>query len=257
MQAALALDRYGFKVSLYEKDKQLGGLLNLASLPPHKQQLERLRNYFIKQLEKSQVNILLEHPYNIEDLEKEYPDYLIIAIGSKPVEPNIKGWNPSFCLPFEHVLTGNIPVENSRVLVIGGGSNGCEMADFLIQGRNRISIIEREPYLASDMEKKSRRDLINRLEKAGAHIYTSSEVIEVKPGEAMIRTKKCEMQKIDVDYVIAAVGYTSNHPLYEEAQKVHHAVYLIGDSMQVGSIKEAIAQGEMLARALVSVRSEG
>ncbi len=70
MQAALALDRYGFKVSLYEKDKQLGGLLNLASLPPHKQQLERLRNYFIKQLEKSQVNINLEHPYKNEDMEK-------------------------------------------------------------------------------------------------------------------------------------------------------------------------------------------
>ncbi|WP_278279278.1 NAD(P)/FAD-dependent oxidoreductase [Syntrophomonas palmitatica] len=250
MQAALALDKHGFRVSLYEKEKQLGGLLNLASLPPHKQQLARLRDYLKRQLEKSGVNVLLEHPYDLKTLADEYPDYLVIAAGSRPLRPEIKGWDESFCLPFEHVLTGNIPIEESHVLVVGGGSNGCEMADFLLVGRNRISIVERMPYLAPDMEKKSRRDLINRLEKAQANIYTSAEIIEINSGKVIIRNKQGEMKEIEVDYVIAAVGYASNNPLYEAAQKVHHAVYLIGDSMQVGSIREAIAQGEMLARAL-------
>ena len=250
MQAALSLDKYGFKVSLYEKEKQVGGLLNLASLPPHKEQLARLRDYFQRQLEKSGVNVLLEHPYDLKTLADEYPDYLVIAAGSRPLRPEIKGWDESFCLPFEHVLTGNIPIEESHVLVVGGGSNGCEMADFLLVGRNRISIVERMPYLAPDMEKKSRRDLINRLEKAQANIYTSAEIIEINSGKVIIRNKQGEMKEIEVDYVIAAVGYASNNPLYEAAQKVHHAVYLIGDSMQVGSIREAIAQGEMLARAL-------
>jgi 2,4-dienoyl-CoA reductase-like NADH-dependent reductase (Old Yellow Enzyme family)/thioredoxin reductase len=250
MQAALALDGYGFEVQLFEQEERLGGLLNLAAIPPHKEKIALFRDYLIRCLKRSRVNINLNHPYKLENLRDHYPDHLIIASGSRPLAPKFKGWNEKNCLQVEDILSGRFKLEGQQVAIIGGGSNGCETADFLIQGGNHITIVEKEQFLASGMEKKNRRDLLNRLQAGRVIRRTSSNVIEIGNDYVTIASSNDQQESLRADYIIAATGYKSNNEIYLDAKKLHSSVHLIGDAFAVGGIREAILQGETLAAML-------
>jgi len=249
MQAALALDGYGFEVQLFEQEERLGGLLNLAAVPPHKERIALFRDYLIKCLRRSRVGINLNHPYKLENLRDKYPDHLLIASGSRPIAPAFKGWNENNCLQVEDILSGRINLEGQQVVIIGGGSNGCETADFLIQGGNHITIVEKEQFLASDMEKKNRRDLLNRLQAGGVIRRTSSNLLEIGNDNITISSHG-QQEILPTDYIIAATGYKPNNEIYPKVQKLHPSVHLIGDAFAVKGIREAVLQGETLAAML-------
>ncbi|MDD4550506.1 MAG: FAD-dependent oxidoreductase, partial [Syntrophomonadaceae bacterium] len=250
LEAALALDRQGFGVTLYEKGEKLGGLLNLAALPPYKDRVRLLRDYLLRQIEHSRVQVQLNQPFSPDILNKESVDYVIIATGSKLVTPSVQGWNSSFCLGLSDVLTRRTIIENRKVVIIGGGSNGCEVADFLLSYNNQICIVEKKDYLASDMEKKNRRDLMNRLEKGWVKKKTASRVLEVKPGTVRIGTNSGEEYWLEADYIVNAAGFIPDNELYLEIQALHPNVYLIGDAFEVGGFKQAFLQGAILAHRL-------
>lgn len=250
MQAALALEDYGFEVELFEQGERLGGLLNLAAIPPHKERIALFRDYLIKCIRRSGVSVNLNHPYKLEYLKDQYPDHLVIASGSRPIAPTFKGWNENNCLQVDDILSGRFNLEGQQVVIIGGGSNGCETADFLTQSANRITIVEKEQFLAADMEKKNRRDLLNRLQAAEVKRYTSSNVVEIGNNTVTITSSNSQQEILAADYIIAATGYQPNNEIYLKAQKQHASVHLIGDAFVVGGIREAIRQGENLAAML-------
>lgn len=255
MQAALSLSQRGLEVALYERDSRLGGLLNLAAIPPHKHRVAQLRDYLIRQLNKSTVDIRLNSSYSLTDLESRQPDYLVIASGSKPLQPKLKGWDESICLGLADVLEGRVKIHDKRVVVVGGGINGCEVADFLLDGDNYLAIIEQKDILAADMEKKNRRDMINRLEKGGMQKKTGCKLLEINDGSVLIAKKDGSTENLPADYVILAAGFASCNDLYFEAKKIHHNVYLIGDAFEVKGFKNAFLQGEMVGHMIASNRS--
>ena len=245
MQVALALDRYGFEVDLFEQEERLGGLLNLAAVPPHKERITLFKDYLIKCLKRSRVSINLNQPYKLEYLREQYPDHLVIASGSKPIRPTCKGWNEKNCLQVEDVLNGRLRLEGQRVVVIGGGSNGCETADFLTRDANHITIIEKEQFLARDMEKKNRRDLLNRLQTGGVIRHIGSSVIKIGNDNVTIASSNGQQEILPADYIISAVGYEPDNEIYMKAIKLHASTHLIGDAFAVGGIREAILQEKL------------
>lgn len=247
MQAALALSQCGFEVKLYEKEERLGGLLNLAAIPPYKERIANFKDYLIRQLEKSSVEIILGQCYTVELLREELPNHLVIATGSKPIIPVIAGWNevPN-CVELQDVLNGQVDITDSQVVIIGGGSNGCETADYLAKARNHITIIEQEKHLAWTMEKKNRRDLLNRLAGAGVSTLTGAKVIQIGVKTVYI-TQNGQEEELAADYIIAAVGYEPVNKLYFKVKEEYPNVSLIGDALEVKGIKEALFQGQTLA----------
>ncbi|MDD2511503.1 MAG: NAD(P)/FAD-dependent oxidoreductase [Syntrophomonas sp.] len=252
MQVALSMKARGFKVMLVEKEKSLGGLLNLACLPPHKHRVASLRDYLFRQVEKSGVEVFLNSCFNLEGLPGLNPDYLIIATGSKPFWPQIPGWDQSYCLGIRAVLERKPEIKGKRVVIIGGGSNGCEVADFLLAGNNQITIVEQNQYLAADMEKKNRRDLMNRLEEGKVNKRTSSQVMEIKERQLLVKNQQGLHEWLEADYIVLATGFTPNNALYIEAQNRHKNVYLIGDAFQVKGFKNAFLQGEAVAHMIAT-----
>lgn len=256
MQAALSLALRGIEVALYEQDSKLGGLLNLAGLPPHKHRVLELRDYLIRQINKSKVNLHLNSSYDLASLKADKPDYLVIATGSRPVLPPIKGVDSKICLNLAEVLENPIKLINREVVIVGGGSNGCEVADFLLQGDNHLTIIEQNEFLAADMEKKNRRDLINRLDSGKVEKRTSCKLLEIDNGKLLIATKEGSCETLPADYVIMAAGFSSNNDLYFQAQQIHDNVFLIGDAFEVKGFKNAFLQGEMVGQ-MVAARTKG
>jgi len=70
MQAAISLRQCGLNVVLYEKEERLGGMLNLASIPPHKERIGLLKDFLVRQLYKSGVEIVLNRPCELDDLRE-------------------------------------------------------------------------------------------------------------------------------------------------------------------------------------------
>ncbi|MDD3880509.1 MAG: FAD-dependent oxidoreductase, partial [Syntrophomonas sp.] len=143
-------------------------------------------------------------------------------------------------------------IKGKRVVIIGGGSNGCEVADFLLAGNNQITIVEQNQYLAADMEKKNRRDLMNRLEEGKVNKRTSSQVMEIKERQLLVKNQQGLHEWLEADYIVLATGFTPNNALYIEAQNRHKNVYLIGDAFQVKGFKNAFLQGEAVAHMIAT-----
>ena len=105
MQAALVAAERGHRVTLFEKRTRLGGLANIAALPPHKDLYAVLVNRFSERLIASGVKVFLGTTPSVADLAELKPDTLIVATGSVPVIPR-------FCegianaVTAEDILTG-------------------------------------------------------------------------------------------------------------------------------------------------------
>ena len=93
MEAARVAAMRGHKVTLLEKDQQLGGQLNIAALPPNKGDILPWLNYLIRQLELNGVKIRLNTEVTPESIEKEKPEAVILALGGVPIIPDIPGIN--------------------------------------------------------------------------------------------------------------------------------------------------------------------
>jgi 2,4-dienoyl-CoA reductase-like NADH-dependent reductase (Old Yellow Enzyme family)/thioredoxin reductase len=245
IQAALTLDNMGFEVSLFEKSSHPGGLLRYASTPPHKERIKDYHKFLTNRLKASGINQFYDCQYQLTDLQTRRPDHLIIATGSRPQIPTLPGIEE--CLNLEDVLDGRIPVSENEVVVIGGGSNGCEVADYLLQFGNRITILEGRPRVAADMEKKNRRDLLNRLEAGGVTLLVRHKVLNINSQGVVTVDSAQNQREIPAQRVILATGYKPVNQLYHQARRLMSSVHVIGDALRVRGFKSAILEGQMTA----------
>jgi len=244
MQAALSLYSRGLEVTLFEKEAALGGFMNLAAIPPHKEAILALRDYMVGALHKAGIRTILEHEFTLDDLYEIRPDVLIVASGSTAARPAITGADLGHCVQALDVLKGQLKIRNKKVVVIGGGSSGCEIAEYLYGQHNQITIIEKGLSLAADMERKNRRALMNRLKMLKIDIRTGAQVIEINTNGVCIESAG-RAEVIPADQVVWATGFKSRNDLFKLAQDAVEHVFLIGDALKVRGFKEAILEGEI------------
>ena len=244
IQAALSLDRSGVKVILYEQDTQIGGQLNLASIPPHKYRIKHYRDYLQHCLEQSGVEVVLGRKYTPDDLNMDNPDYVVVASGSIPRIPKEwikaageKGYTVNELLGRSQIIEGDSAV------VVGGGLTGCEAADYLATNGKKVILVERLSQLAPSMEKKNRRDLLNRLRKAGVIIKLETQVTAVDKGRLILADSQGMVETFDTDIIVFATGYQPNCELYKQLCRIHPRVYIAGDAGHIGDIHTAVLQG--------------
>jgi 2,4-dienoyl-CoA reductase (NADPH2) len=91
MEAARVMALRGHRVALYEKKPRLGGQVNLAMIPPCKEELRNILEYFIPQMERLKVQVILQREVTRETIEKENPEVVILAAGASPLLPEIPG----------------------------------------------------------------------------------------------------------------------------------------------------------------------
>ncbi|WP_130870579.1 FAD-dependent oxidoreductase [Intestinimonas massiliensis (ex Afouda et al. 2020)] len=143
MEAALDAADRGHKVILFEETGSLGGQLIHSDYMGFKVDLKKFKDFLIRQVNKNpNIEIRLNTPATPELCESEKADAVIVAIGSKPIVPNIPGKekNNTF-LALD--LYGGKPKVGEKIVIIGGGSVGCETALYLAeQGKTDVTVIE-------------------------------------------------------------------------------------------------------------------
>lgn len=243
MQAAITLKRRGHDVDLYEKNA-LGGQFNLAPLTPHKRSMERLIPYYKEELLFNNIHTIFKEATK-SDLVSKY-DGVILATGSKPAVPPIPGLDKYYWADI--LLEENLP-SNKKVLIIGGGLIGVDIATALIPLNNEIIIVKRTTDFGGDMEMIAKTLSLKMMREKGVIIsdYTHIKKIEGRVVYAERNGKSIRFD--DIDVVVVSTSTTSYKPLENEL-KGAIPVYLIGDAKNVGNAQDAIRDGYELAASL-------
>jgi NAD(H)-dependent 7beta-hydroxy-3-oxo-delta4-cholenoic acid oxidoreductase len=255
LEAARVAALRGHKVTLCEKETKLGGQLNLAVIPPTKQELSKWIIYLSTQVKKVGVEVRLSTEVTTEFVENMKPDVAIIATGGEPLIPSIPGVDKPKVMPGTSVLKGKVAIPKGKVLIIGGGMVGCELADTLANpgydqsaGQLEVTILEMLPDIGLDIIPQTRMLLLPRLKEKGVKVITSAVVKEIlDDGAIFVKDGKEEIIR-GMDYILLACGTKSVDPLSEKIKDKVPEVYVIGDAKKPRKALEAIAEGAEVAR---------
>jgi NADPH-dependent 2,4-dienoyl-CoA reductase/sulfur reductase-like enzyme len=241
MEAARVLALRGHQVSLYERDPELGGQVNLAVLPPHKEELRNILDYLIPQMDKLNVAVHLQSEVTKNIIEKENPDVLLLAAGSNPAIPEIFAQNREQIFTPEEALRKTRPA-GEKVLVAGGGMVGCEIAEYLASSKKKVTIVEKFPGIALEVERLTQILLLQRLSQLGVRVMTECEIVSKRGCRVTLRHQGKEIEE-EVESIVLALGGTPNNSLETLLQSSGRPFYTIGDCREARDIASAIHDG--------------
>ena len=256
MEAAFVAAKRGHHVVLCEKEAELGGLMRIAAVPIAKQDLTRLIQYMARRLEGAGVEVRLNCAVDKAMLEGEFKGWEVIAgAGAQPiVVPAFTGFKQ--WMTADDVLAGRA-FPGRKIVVIGGGSVGCETADYLaplvndLYPRNReITLLEMAPGVMASESGPGRSLLVQRMMAKGVQMICGAKVEKVDESSIWY-TKDGQQHCIaDADTLVLAMGYKADPALEEMLKAAGASYHLIGDANKVGTIKDAIGAGYEIAKAL-------
>lgn len=247
MQAALHAAERGHHVTLFEEQDTLGGLLKLAALPPFKEDLFGVLNYFRHMIGQSDnITVRLGERATVEKLKALSPDDIIVATGSAPVMPRFCQDNPLVHSAADILSEKCAPGKN--VLVLGGGLIGCECSEWLASRGCSVTIVEMRPEVAADMQASNKRWLLQRLNGYHVHMWTGTELKSIdEKGNVLIKTPYTEKTLTGFDTLVMAIGYRSVNCLCADLASAGMPFHAVGDCRHVGKLIDAIHESFALA----------
>ena len=241
LELAYNLSKKGYDVDLYEKDK-LGGQFNLAYLPPKKGNLKKIIEYYKELISQFGIEPIKKDVTSADLLSKNYSG-IILATGSKPFIPPIEGLKD---YSWAEILEEDI--SNKKVVIIGGGLIGIEVAHTLLHKNNEVIIVEMLSEVARGMEAIEKALTMKSLKEANVPIYVNTKVVKVENNKVYTEGEH-NLVIGNVDRIVISTGMKSYNPLYEEL-KDKLPVYVIGDARKVAKAQDAIKSGFELAKEL-------
>ena len=234
LEAARIAAMRGHEVHLFYDE--FGGTLNIASLPPGKEKIRWLIEYYSTELKKYN-NI---HFHNKKALKQDVlnlePDVVIMATGSRSMLPCPPVRN--FVYLYDEVLRGEVKFENKNIIVGGGGLVGCETANLLAEN-NKVIIVEMLPEIAIGMETLSKKHLLQELKKKNVKILTSTKIVDISRNREVIVERNGHQFVLKADALVAAFGVRSFVPFTLE----NIPTIVVGDAKSVRNIYSAVNEG--------------
>lgn len=249
LNVAWVAARRGHDVHLYEKQKFLGGQLLLGSITGYKKELLSLIEFQKRQINRFGVKLHLGQEVTPEMVDKEKPDVVILATGSSPSVPPVEGIDkPIVALYPEALNTGNF--RDLKVVMIGGGATGSEVALHLADQGCSVTIVEVLPKVGLQLESMTRKVLLQRLKSRGVRILTETKLQQVKDNGVIVVGKEGKEAFLEADRVVVAIGTKPDNLLYEQIKSKGYEIHRIGDCLEPRSAKAAIYEGAVLGRSI-------
>ena len=241
LYAAYTAARRGHQVILCEKEAQLGGILKSEQAIPFKQEMYQLSQTYALFARNSGVEIRTSTEVTPEYVEKENPDALIIAVGSEPLVPPIKGLNGD-----NVVIVNDYYLEKEKVtdqvVVLGGGLAGCECAIHLGMEGKHVHLVEMRQELAPDANIRHRPLLLKEVDKY-VTVHTGCKGLAVTDEGVLCETDTGEEILIPGTSVICALGQHSRTSLVNSLRDSAPYIAVIGDASKVSTITNAVYEG--------------
>jgi mycofactocin system FadH/OYE family oxidoreductase 2 len=263
LKAAEIAARRGHRVTVYERDREIGGQVRLAAKLPGRSEWEEVIRYLAVQLRKLEVPVLTGQEVTAEDVANERPDAVVVATGCIPTrtffspsrleEVTIPGADGPGVYTVWELLNGGVRLEGHVVVVDQDGHwRGLGAALYAAEHGCRVTVVTPAMSLGAAIEPMELMVAIPQLYLRGAQVHTMTEVLAVEPGavrivHARLRTE----QRIEgVDAVIWVTGRRANDALYRALKGRVPEVYREGDAVAPRLVEHAIWDGEITGRKL-------
>ena len=232
MESAILCAKRGHKVTLFEKSGHLGGVFIAASTPSFKEKDRELIAWYIRELSKYPIDVKMNT--EITDIKSIDADEIIVATGAKAKNIPIKGVENS--IEACDYLLGAKEV-GDKVVVVGGGLTGCEIAyDLYLKGKTPVIVEMLDDLVVTPgvclANTSYLRDFFET-NKVEVHLETA--LSEIQKDGVMVKDKDGKTFKIDADSVIMSVGYNPS-PIAKKSRHIH----VIGDADKVGNLRTVI-----------------
>ncbi len=242
MNTAIVAAERGHQVTLWEKSNALGGLLNLAVVPPEKDELKNFIEFLGHRIKQLNVEVIMGREAFAEAVTEFGADAVVIATGSIPHVPEIKGMEKKKVVQFKDVLADSVKV-GKKVVVIGGGFVGCEVAEFLAKRGKEVTIVEVLPRLANEFIVYYADYLREKLDEAGVKYFISVKDEEITEKGVNIIDNDGKQVFLDADDVIISTGSIPDKALAEALKGKVSELYEVGDCVKANRIYEAMSDG--------------
>ncbi len=238
LEAATITASRGHKVTLWEKDSALGGQLLLSVKPPYKEELGEILDYYEGQLEQLGVEVKLSKMGDKQAILDFGPDTVILATGSSGIKPNIPGISSDNVLMARELLQKEQET-GDKVVIIGGGQVGLEVAEFLAEKEKHVTVVEMLGEVGQDVAMLPKIPLMIRLRDYGVKILTNTKAKTIKQ-EGIVVERLGKEELIKADNIVISVGATPDNKLEAELKGIVPSLYSVGDCKTPGKMLDAI-----------------
>ena len=243
LEAARVAALRGHDVTLFEKTTTLGGQLNIACIPPRKEEMRRAAQDLIHAVCNAGVHLCMGQTRTAEQLKDAGFEAVINAVGAHSAAPRIPGIDSVNVADAWKVLAGEQQVYGT-VAVIGGGMVGCETAEYLAARGCKVSVIEMMDKIAAGESSTILPTLLENYKTYGVEQYPSHKVKEFRMDAVVCENKDGAEVTIPCDYIVLAMGARSNEFDAAALEAASIPVYSIGDAAgKAADISNAIRTG--------------
>jgi 2,4-dienoyl-CoA reductase-like NADH-dependent reductase (Old Yellow Enzyme family) len=273
LTAAETLARRGHAVTLYERQSELGGLINLAARQPLHAEIADATSYLITQVRKLGVDLHLGVEATPEDIALLQPDAVVVATGSRPYLPArstpdgvnepiateglpasmgglVPGLDQQNVISVDDVLGGQTDIGH-RVLVLdrNGHWESCGTAEYLLERGHRVDFITPLPFAGVDLEPSNAALFSQRVRARGMQITPNTDIKAISARHVTLVDVHSGDEQIidDVDTVVLVIGRRSNDRLFW-ALEGRLPVYRIGDCAAPRFLQHATVDGDTIGR---------
>ena len=271
MKAALTAAERGHAVTLFEKSDILGGQLNLAAIPPGREEFWTAVEDLDAQLDNAGVELRLETEATAEMLKAEGFDAVVVATGARQAVPPIPGIDgPNVVMAWD-ILEGKEDPEGKNIVIIGGGAVGSEtgmyvasigtisgdtllfllmnngedtetLKELCSRGNKKVTVVEMLEKVCRDVGISTRWTLLQDMRHLGITTMKNAVAKRIEEGRVVVEVDGKEMV-IPADTVIIAAGSCPVNELYEELKGSGMDVHLVGDAREARKAIEAFQEG--------------
>lgn len=232
IETADVLFKRGHHPIVCEASDHLGGQMLLAGVSPRKDDTAMAARMAGQNIIDEGVEVRLNTPVTPTLIAQEKPDAVVIAVGSRPIVPKIPGTDAPYVLDSHQVLGGaDVPV--GKIVVVGGGLVGLEVAEYLEAKGSSITVIEMKEAAAADLKGNRKIAVDFALEKADISIFVKTVCKEIQDHTVVVETEEGP-REFAADAVVMAIGSkpVPSDDLKAACEQAGIPCYVIGDALQ-------------------------
>ena len=242
MEAARIATLRGHNVTLYEKSDKLGGNLIPAGNHDFKTEVASLNNYFKNEMQRLNIDVKTNTAISVEELKASRADAIILATGSVPVMPkSIKGIDHPKTISGVEACMHTKPI-GDKVVVVGGGLVGCEIAFGFVKEGKKVTIVEAldDILKVNDVPAMNKAMLKDAFEHYKTDVLTNTKLKEITDEGAIVELSDGTEKTIEADTVVISIGYRPVPSMASKLEGCGAEIYEIGDGKKVGNVLTSI-----------------
>ena len=244
LACAVAAARRGHHVVVFERADRIGGQLNLAHVPPNRAELRAALEHFEREVRRWGVEVRVGSDAGVEELAAMKPDRVVVAVGAAPRPAGIPGEESHHVVRGQDVLSGDAHAAG-RVVIIGGGLVGIEVADHLAEDGHDVTLVARSGILKKAVHA-DRVYFTERISALGVDVRVGRVPERIEARRVVLRDGEGSLETIEgIDSVVLCVGYDAQPAFADRYASLGVPVTVIGDAVASRKLFEAIEEGTL------------